>query len=258
MIMAKNTTKIENDTAAANAALKEMKSVTLKSAPQIAARIADVPTEGGIQRSLSALAFAVGRDARKHNIDGYKFDDIFTAYATRFYVNDRKMPSDASLKGYRSRYNAFCEAGQMPYDATAIVRSVMAERDVNLAWRAGAVRTMLEAFKDKAPTAKAIAEALERGDDEGGGNVTTPAAKLKRFVSSGITLASDSEVIAHLADSQKLAATYRPIFELCAQVRAAEIADLKGKRKTGAQTDVANLNAVIAKLGGKVNRKAMH
>jgi hypothetical protein len=257
--MAKNkTTKVENDMAQATAALNEVKGVTLKTAPQFAEKIADVPTEGGIQRSLAALAFNVGIAAKKAKLANYKFDDVYNAYAAKFYVNDRKMPSDGSLKGYRSRYNAFCEAGQMPYDATAIVRSVMAERDVNLAWRAGAVRTMLEAFKDKAPTAKAIAEALERGDDEGGGNVTTPTAKLKRFVSSGITLANDSEVIAHLADSQKLAATYRPIFELCAQVRAAEIADLKGKRKTGAQTDVANLHAVIAKLGGKVNRKAMH
>jgi hypothetical protein len=249
IVMAKKIAKIENDLTDANEALKEVKGVTLKNAPAMAAKIADVPTEGGIQRSLSALAFATGQAARKAKMEGYKFDDIFTSYATAFYVKDRKMPTEGSLKGYRSRYNAFCEAGQMPYDATSIVREVLAVRDVNLAWRAGAVRDLLAKFKSHAPKATEVADALAREEGEGGGGEgRTPSQKVKTFVSAGITLSNDEAVKAHLADSVKLAAIFRPIFEGLMQLREMDVAELKGKRKSGAQTEVANLKVFLASI----------
>lgn len=245
--MAKKNKVVESlfDMSVANGLMNEYKGVTLKNAPDFIKKIASADTSEGIMRRLGTLAFYVGRDVRAKGAVGHTFDAEFDRFAADFWKHD-KRPTDSSITGYKSRCNAFCEAGQMPYDATPIVKQALAVKDASFSWRAGAVRKMLKAHKEKAPSAQAIVEAFTVTASSGG-NERTGDATVKALLTSGINAAQNDKVIAYLATNAALAAELRPFLDMC--LTRHRIAMEAKKEGSETRKALANeVNVIVANL----------
>ena len=155
---------------AINAARKDLANVTAKNAVARASEIGNVPTEGGIERSMLLLYFTLGVIARKDGKDA-ETDKVFAAYLASYYRQDvpkpRREPSPSRKDTVLQNFMKFYNCGKdMPYDTYPIIARVLAERSMPIQLRGALVNKIREKFPKVAPTAKQLAAFFEEASDD--------------------------------------------------------------------------------------------
>jgi hypothetical protein len=244
------TPAIEFDMPGATKLMAQFKGANLKTAPKMVEALAKTPSSEGIMRTLGVIAYYTGVDAKRTKIVGYKFDDVFKTFAAGHWQSGEI--GEASLRGYKSRCSAFCEAGQMPYDATAIVTKALAVKNASFSWRAGMIRTLLTAHPKVKPSVSVIDAAFEV-TEESGGSKKPVAAKLKAFVSAGIALAKTPGVLDYLAKDKATKAHMAEVFDRLHSLQTVIAADgkLSTGKKRAANAGIGVLVSAVAQLGGR-------
>lgn len=240
------------DMATATAALKDVKGLNLKQVHAALLREAANPSAQQGERKLMSLAFAHGRALRATGKPFAKgeFDAPFDVYA-KAHWQPVDMPGEATLRQYRSRYGAFCEAGLVAWDAEPVVRQVIAVKAMNLSDRASRMRSLTQEkgkpFAAK-PADKVIAATLFPSEDESDAPTDGNTA-IKSLINAGVNCAINPNVIATLAQSPKLAAILRPVLDALVEERAARATALTNAKTRGDQlAGVAKARAALAKL----------
>ena len=249
---------IKSDTrfnAEAIAEHNKLKSSSLKDLHSKLMKAAANKSAANQERELMSLAFWHGRQLQKTGKPFEKglFNDEFDAYA-KAHWSAADMPGDDSLKQYRSRYGAFCEAGLITW-SDDIVDKVIAIKGLNLAKRASLVRELTQE-KGKplaaAPNVKVVDAALFPVEDEDEAPEATTA--IKSLINVGVNCANNPNVIELLRTTPKLAAVLRPVLETLVEERAARAAELTNKTTKADQlAAVAEARKALAKV--KATRK---
>lgn len=246
-----NETDALMDMATAKEAINAVKGWSLKDVQNGMAKAAAVPSLQKSERTIMAMAYAMGRALLKAGkpFSKNEFDVEFNAFASKHWT-PTDMPSDASMKQYRSRYGAFCEAGMIPWSEPVVLK-VMARRNLDLSKRAPILRSLTQEKGKplaKAPADKLIHDALfppEAGP-------TDHATAIKGIVTTGVNLASNPNVIAAMAQSPELARWLRPVLNACLDQRANAATSAGGNAKLKAEqlAEVTAARAALAKIKG--------
>ena len=152
--------QLEAELASIEATRKDTIGVTLKTAAAKASEIGNVPTEGGVERSMLMLHWWLGTLARKNGTDAdlpVVFDNWYAAYYRQNVPRPREEPSKDRKDTLRQNYAKFYNFGkELPWNTYAAVARVLAERNKNVPQRGGIVNKIKDAHPKTAPTPKEL------------------------------------------------------------------------------------------------------
>lgn len=221
--------------------------------------LASMPTAGKAQRSLCATFFAHGKalikdasaDTSTPEAQKARFNERFDAFAKAHWTD----VSAATLKGYRSQYGAFHEAAFAKHDMSPSVTACLEIANVQMPWRASAVRKLMAL--DKKPSGEVIADMLKPGEADQtkkGGE-----ARFKALVNLAVNTGADTKFGTWLNSQPEIAAWLKPVLRQFVKHQSAVAANAAdGSAKTAMLKAIGGANATIAAavVAVKANRRA--
>lgn len=239
-----------------DAAAKEAMKVVGKSLRDVNAlmdKAAAETSQGKAQRDMCALTFAWGSALKatgKAEFNEKMYIDRFDAYAAKHWA-PHEMPGEATMKGYRAQYKAFAEAAWAKFDCRESVQENLAIANVQMPWRAARMRDVIKL--DDKPSKDKLAEVFKITEAAGSTSNMSGDTAIARFVSAGITLASDAKVKTYLAKHDEVAEWLEPILRQLIKARKQDTATMK---RAPAKVAVEKAEKLFPAIAARGNARA--